>query len=182
MMIQLIPVFASLDLGDDLRQIYFDSFPADERREWQEIQQLLAHPSYNFYQICVNEKLTGLISIWRWPEFIFIEHFALSSPTRGLGIGTQVMKQLMSENLQVIIIEVELPDTEPAIRRIAFYERLGFMLCQEDYYQPPYSPGKNYVKMLLMSYPHSISREEFLSMKAKIYKEVYLLNNITDFP
>lgn len=182
MMIRLIPVSDSLDLGDDLQQIYVDSFPADERREWEKIHQLLNHPSYNLYKIRINKILVGLISIWRWPELIFIEHFALSIPTRGQGIGTQVIKQIMSENPLVIIIEVELPYTEQAIRRIAFYERLGFMLCQEDYYQPPYSPGMSKVKMLLMSFPHPLSREEFQAYKAKIYKDVYQLNNITDFP
>lgn len=174
-MIHLIPVSASLDLGDDLKQIYLDSFPADERREWQEIRQLLTNPSYNIYKINVNNELTGLISIWRWSELIFIEHFALSIPTRGMGLGTQVLKQIISENPPMIIVEVELPDTGPAIRRIAFYERLGFSPCHEEYYQPPYSPGMSKVKMLLMSYPHSLSREEFLSFKGKIYKEVYLI-------
>lgn len=181
-MIQLILVSDSLDLGDDLQKIYFDSFPADEQREWQEIHQLLSNPCYNFYQIAVNKELSGLISIWTWPEFIFIEHFALSIPMRGLGMGTRVMKQLMSENPPLIIVEVELPGTEAAMRRIAFYERLGFSLCQEDYYQPPYSPNKNPVKMLLMSFPHTLSPKEFQSFKARAYKQVYRLNNITDFP
>lgn len=181
-MIQLIPVSASMDLGDDLKPIYFDSFPANERREWVEIRQLLNHPSYNLYKITNDDDLVGLVSIWRWPVLIFIEHFALSAPTRGLRIGTQVMKQIISENPPVIIVEVELPDTEQAIRRIAFYERLGFSLCQEDYYQPPYSPGMSKVKMLLMSFPHPLAYEEFLFFKARIYKDVYQLNNITDFP
>lgn len=180
-MIQLIPVSAALDLGDDLQQIYVDSFPANERREWQEIQKLLTYPSYNLYRISFNNELRGLISIWRWPEFIFIEHFAMSISTRGLGLGTQVMKQIINENSPLIIIEVDLPDTEQSIRRIAFYERLGFLLCHENYYQPPYSPGMSKVKMILMSFPHTLSREEFLFFKAKVYKEVYQLNNIDDF-
>lgn len=180
-MIQLIPVSAALDFSDHLQQIYFDSFPADERREWQEIQKLLTHPSYNLYRIDVNNELTGLISIWRWPEFIYIEHFAISTLTRGQGMGTQVMKQIINENSPLIIVEVDLPDTEQSIRRIAFYERLGFSLCPEDYYQPPYSPGMVKVKMILMSFPHTLSREEFLFFKAKVYKEVYQLNNIDDF-
>ncbi|MBC8004782.1 MAG: GNAT family N-acetyltransferase [Verrucomicrobia bacterium] len=181
-MIQLVPVTSSLDLGDDLKQIYFESFPADERREWEDIHQLLYHPPYNLYRINVNNELTGLISIWRWPELIFIEHFALSIPNRELGTGTQVLKQIISENPPTIILEVELPDTEQAIRRIAFYERLGFSLCIKDYYQPPYFPGKNKVKMLLMSFPHSLSPDEFQFYRTKIYKEVYPLYNITDFP
>ncbi|MDO9614863.1 MAG: hypothetical protein Q7J86_10115 [Bacteroidota bacterium] len=60
-----------------------------------------------------------------------------------------------------------------ARRRIAFYESVGFSVCDGFYYQPPYSPDKNKVKMLLMSFPEKILPPEFEAIKMQIYREVY---------
>jgi hypothetical protein len=97
-------------------------------------------------------------------------------------MGTQVLQQVMNEKPLQLILEVDEPHTEPAIRRINFYMRLGFTVCREDYYQPPYSPHMNKVKMLLMSYPGILTQLEFIDIKAHIYREVYQLNNFMDFP
>jgi hypothetical protein len=68
---------------------------------------------------------------------------------------------------------VEESITDDARRRIAFYESIGFSVCEGIYYQPPYSPDKNKVKMLLMSFPENILPPEFDEIKTRIYREVY---------
>lgn len=181
-MIQLIPVSDSMDLDNDLKQIYHDSFPDNERREWNEMQQLLLHPLFNVCRIIHNKILIGFITFWKWPDLLFIEHFALGEAARGHGMGTLILKQIIEENTSTIIVEVEEPLTEQANRRIAFYQRLGFVLCPQEYYQPPYSAGNDKVKMFIMSYPELLNHKEFTIVKKQIYREVYKWDNYMDFP
>jgi len=75
-----------------------------------------------------------------------------------------------------VILEVEEPFTDVAKKRIAFYERLNFRISEQEYYQPPYSVGKNRVKMLLMSYPEKLDPNKFTTIKNKIYQTVYSHN------
>ena len=181
-MIHLIRVSDSLELMDDLKEIYIDSFPANERREWQEMLTLIPNPNYNLYNILDENKSIGMMSVWMFPEFTFIEHFAIHESNRGKGIGSQVIKLLLKESSSMIILEVDEPTSESARRRVVFYQRLGFYSCHQEYYQPPYSPSHNALKMQLMSYPRLLTQAEFITIKTQLYKDVYKWNNYTDFP
>lgn len=156
-----------------LKNLYLDSFPPDERRDWKELMELTNCPNFTFYCI-INENVpVGLVTLWEWSEFTFIEHFAIDKTFRGRGIGTEVIDQLKKKTSAKIILETEIPATQSAIRRVAFYTRLGFQACGEEYYQPPYSIDKKAVKMLLMSYPGNIIKKEFMAIRSILYKEVY---------
>lgn len=181
MMINLIPVTNSHDLSEDLKQIYIGSFPPDERRDWQQMKELLNHSNFILNQVLENQELVGLISVWNFPNFVFIEHFAILESKRGRGIGSQALNQVIAENQKKLIIEVEEPISDDARRRIAFYESAGFSVCEGVYYQPPYSRDKNRVKMLLMSFPEMILPPEFDEVKTRIYREVYQQENLEIF-
>lgn len=170
---KLMPVLNSSDLSKDLKQIYNSSFPPDERRVWQKMKELLQHSNFILSQVFDNQELIGLISIWNLQKFVFIEHFAICESKRSKGMGSQALELVIAENVKTIIVEVEEPITDDARRRIAFYERLGFSVFDGIYYQPPYSPNKNKVKMLLMSFPERILPLEFDEIKTRIYREVY---------
>jgi len=172
-MIRVIPVSKWGKSNNDLQQIYNDSFPIDERREWKEIKKLIDHPNFILNQVFDEQKSIGLITLWHLLDFTFIEHFAIKESFQGNGIGTQVITHLINGKSTKIILEVDEPTTELTKRRITFYERLGFSVCENIYYQPPYSSGQNEVKMLLMSYPDKINSSEFNEIKTQLYKEVY---------
>lgn len=180
-MIQINRLTQPLEFEEALKNIYHYSFPSDERREWDNLMKLTHHQNFNLHSILHNNVPIGLITLWKLPEFIFIEHFAIDKTFRGKGIGSEVLNELKKEVSAKIILETEEPDTKPAMRRINFYKRLGFHLCQEDYYQPAYSKDKEAVKMLLMSYPEMITQSAFITIKARLYEQVYQLNN-SEFP
>jgi hypothetical protein len=73
------------------------------------------------------------------------------------------------------VLEVEPPEDEIKKRRIAFYERCGFHLSKEEYYQPPYQEGGEPVRLMLMSYPEPITRHDEVS--AALYRDVYGIKN-----
>lgn len=179
-MIKLISVSDFGELNENIRQIYVDSFPVDERRDWDELKKLLEQPNFTFYQIMGDHGLIGFITIWDLQDFVFIEHFALEESARGKGIGSQVVTHLLESNSTRVVLEVDLAITEMNRRRINFYERLGFSACDSIYWQPAYGADKITVKMLLMSSPDKITSLEFDKVKTEIYSKVYQVGEIND--
>lgn len=172
-MIHQIPLLNSLEIDDDLKQIYFDSFPPEERRDWPQLIELLNNPLYNLLQIYSLNQFVGFISIWKLSGFYFIEHFAIRESERKKGHGIEVIRQLIQQKLVPVVIEVEEPFSDEACRRIRFYESLNFKINQNTYFQPPYSIGKKAVKMHLMSYPDEIQQKDFENTKTQIYQWIY---------
>lgn len=167
-------------LNPEIKQIYTDSFPSEERRDWDELEQILQQPLFSLLQVLVNQELTGIIAIWDLTDFRFIEHFAIKASAQGKGVGSQIIKEVIEEQPIRVVLEVEEPITDSAKRRMGFYFRLGFSVCDCTYWQPAYSAIKNKVKMRLMSYPDKIQPGEFNQIKEHIYREVYQLSEPID--
>lgn len=180
-MIQIIQVSIPATYEETLKNIYLESFPPEERRDWNELLELTHLSHFNLYSIHHDNKPVGLITIWEWQELAFIEHFAVDKSLQGLGIGSKILNMIKQDLASTIILETELPNNESAIRRLNFYTRWGFHICQEEYYQPAYEKNNNAVKMLMMSYPESLNHSAFITIRTKLYKEVYQ-RNITEFP
>ena len=161
------------ELNDPVKQIYIDSFPADERREWPELNQVLHNSIFSLTPIMKQQKIIGLISTWNLHDLLFIEHFAIEKTFQGKGLGSQVLTRIIHAKSVRVVVEVEPPTNELSQRRITFYERLGFSTCEITYWQPPYSPDKIKVKMLLMSFPDKVQPLEFMKIKTQLYTNVY---------
>ena len=171
--IELIQVTNSLELSHELRIIYEEAFPLEERRDWAQFTELLNNPNFFLKAIYHQKNLVGILMIWNLHEFRFIEHFAIRDAERGKGFGSKVIQQIISENNFPLILEVDEPSSETTQKRIQFYERFNFSVCKSEYFQPPYSADKNKVKMLLMSYPEEINDAYFSQIKARIHRLVY---------
>ena len=89
---------------------------------------------------------------------------------RGKGYGARVISAL-GRWYKDIVLEVEPPECENSKRRIAFYERCGFHLSKEEYYQPPYKKDASPVRLMLMRYPAPI--ENHGEVSAALYREIY---------
>ncbi len=91
--------------------------------------------------------------------FTYMEHFAIAEDKRSGGIGAKAITQLLSLCELPMIIEVEPPTDTIAIRRISFYQRLGFQICDYDYTQPAYTPNQKSLKLKLMEYGGTLTAE-----------------------
>ena len=117
----------------------------------------------------------GLISYWKFNNFIFVEHLAILKNLRNKAIGTKAFKQFLSEIELPIVFEVEKPYDEISKRRINFYKRLGIVFNDFDYFQPSYHGGDDKVPMFFVSYPNPISKVQYLRYIDIIKKAVYRL-------
>lgn len=117
----------------------------------------------------------GFMSYYSFAEenVVFLEHFAVDQELRGNGVGSGLMryfKEIASPAL--IVLEVEPPKGEPERRRIGFYQRMGFVLNQGEYFQPDFNGTDFQLPLKLMS-TKPIDGEEFQQIKALIHKRVY---------
>ena len=92
---------------------------------------------------------------------------------RGAGLGAKILAEVLKTDGRRFCLEVELPETETAKRRIGFYERMGFTLNDFEYSQPPLGKDRKAVALKIMSTGGKLTQTEFEKVKAEIYKNVY---------
>jgi len=153
--------------------IYTNSFPEDERRNVEsltkELDNILFHPNIIFFR----EKLIGLFFFWEFSQFVYIEHFAIEKCSRSKGLGKNVLVDFINKAIKPVVLEIEKPVNESTLKRMIFYNSLGFEVIDYNYFQPPYELDKKSVEMYLLSLP-SIRDAHFISHIISIlYRDVY---------
>ncbi|MEG1544611.1 MAG: GNAT family N-acetyltransferase [Tannerellaceae bacterium] len=159
---------------DKVEITYNDSFPPEERREFTLIRQLIDNaPRFKAYQLLRNGVYVGFLTSWQFADYIYAEHFAIDETARNGGIGAAAMKQFMAICTTPIVLEVEMPTEELSKRRIGFYQRLGFVLDDHSYQQPPYRPGEPWLEMRLMTYGEIDLDKDIEQVKTTLHQYVY---------
>lgn len=150
------------------------AFPQEERRDaYQQREYTDTHPLFCNNIILEDKKPIGMISYWNMGDFYYIEHFAIDPTFRNGGYGKRVLEAIKEQLQDPIVLEVEEPTDEMSTRRINFYKRLGFILHERPYMQPPYRKGDNDLPMFLMVYGEMNMDNNFEKVKNTLYKEVY---------
>lgn len=161
-------------LFDQLFDLLRLSFPTSERRNYS------GHLSeFNediFHSLCyILDGLKGFMNYWDFGEFVYVEHFAVAPELRGQGTGSALMNELRRLiGARTLVLEAEPPsDSDIAKRRIAFYERLGFVLNEYEYIQPALMEGEQPIPLVIMSSPRKLSEGEYIRIRDKMYQRVY---------
>ena len=136
------------------------AFPYEERRDISDQKECLNNNFFKFFEIFDNETDVGFIALWDFPEIVFIEHIAIDEDKRAGGYGSKTIELVKGIFNKPIILEAEAPVTEQQIKRIRFYDRLGFKINSYDYEQPSYHGGAG-VPLKILSYPDLINQEKF---------------------
>lgn len=175
--------------SDELRQIYEEAFPPEERRPWSDFfhdepleddpevehatpRIMSIHVSYDHH----SWALAGLFTFWQFRSFLYVEHFAIASVFRGHGIGGAVFQALgvhmPAQKGVPTVLEVEpaSPEKPETMQRIDFYRGYGLEVVDTGYVQPPYTPEQPPVEMWLMSSSTELDPAEITRL---LYKHVY---------
>lgn len=171
----------SLDNKSDLEfveKLYIESFPANERRSVMKMHNLIDNnDKFDVFTLIDDENTNsriGFISLWTFETFIYIEHFAISPEQRSGGYGAKSMNTLIDSVELPLLAEIELPSSSDfALRRLGFYEKLGFKAWDIPYEQPPYEEGYSAIPMLLLTYGRLDLDSQGELVINQIYKEVY---------
>lgn len=168
--------YLSLAAAEDFEKTYElmeEAFPPIERRNREGQQALLSRSDYRLLVWKEQGEVCGFLAVWEFSDFAFVEHFAVSPELRGNGMGGTLLKEYLSGTEKQVVLEVELPETKLAGRRIRFYERIGMVLNHYPYEQPPLQEEMPYLPLMIMSYEKTLSQEEFWNVRDTLYREVY---------
>lgn len=166
------------DEFDQVFSLMERSFPTDEYRSYKEQKALLERPEYRIYVLhgIKHTDIRAFLAIWNLSDFTFLEHFASAPEVRGQGLGSAALREAGRLFSGQICLEVELPETEIAKRRIAFYERNGFYLNDNLYFQPPISKGKQKIPLMIMTSAGRVGKERFAEIRDRLFREVYQIS------
>jgi len=174
-MLNFYPITSVSDpLFTNLFNLYVQAFPPTERKSWEGLEYELSYEKrFHVYAFKLDDKFVGFLNAWIFDRFYYIEHFAVSPNFRDQHIGSEALKILMSQTKLPIILEVEMPNNPTAIRRIQFYERLGFSVLSHKYAQPPYEGNGFLLPMQLMSNNLHFAGTHYEFIKENLYTNVY---------
>ncbi len=136
-----------------------EAFPYEERRDFDDYEIYFKNSHFAPFEIVDGENAVGFVNLWVLSSFIYIEHIAIDPEIRGGGYGTKAINLVKEKFNKPIILEAEAPLSETQIKRIKFYENLGFKLNNYNYFQPSFHKGEP-VPLKLLSYPDFLSAQE----------------------
>lgn len=157
-----------------LYELYRKAFPASERRSLGDLECVLNHEKrFEANALMKENEFVGFFTYWAFDRFSYVEHFAVDPKMRGQNIGSEVMKAFLTKNKLPVVLEVEMPEDAQSIRRIGFYERLGFKVISHSYAQPYYDGSGKILPMLIMSNDYHFADKHFNLIKNTLYQNVY---------
>lgn len=150
----------------DAERLYVQAFPPAERRDG--LAACLSDPRFALEAIAAGGAFLGFVTTWSLDGFAFLEHVATVPSARGSGIGRMALLQVLARHRLVVAEAEPAAAGSMAVRRLAFYARLGFVENPLEYLQPSYGPGKPRVPMRLLSSPRLLRNEELEAVVAAI--------------
>ena len=149
------------------------SFPVDERRSAQAQRLVFEDPRFRCLVLEDGDRILGFMTVWQFDGWAFAEHLTTDPSVRNQGFGSQILQAVITSVEGPLCLEVELPETDMAKRRIGFYQRNGFTLNEYPYIQPAYAPDQNPVPLLLMTTDGPIDPTQYEMIRDTLYREVY---------
>lgn len=172
---QIIPLHTRHPLYAEAESLMSAAFPAEERRPMTRQREVTDHvPDFHPHAVTLDGKFAGLLNLWTLEGFDYVEHLATLPALRGNGLGKRILQHLTGHTERPVVLEVEPPTNELAIRRIGFYKRCGFKLWERQrYMQPPYSEGLPAVPLMLMAFGKLDEEKDFCRIRHEIHAKVY---------
>lgn len=154
--------------------LYTEAFPAEERREIAQLEELLVKESKMFFNaVECDGELAGLFVYWDFGTFYYLEHLAVYAEMRNKKIGQQVLDWVKEHLKGVRLLEVEPAETEMATRRINYYQRNGYLILDKEYMQPSYRPEGEEFPLWVMGneagQTKEVLQEQTQTIKDKVY-------------
>lgn len=146
-----------------LWKLYETSFPISEQRTLEHQQTALRSPLFHFMAYLEAENIIGLMGYWEFEDYLYIEHYAIDPTLRGQGYGSKILQTLIQDTDKTIILEIDEPQDEISIRRLHFYQRLGFVSNPYVHPLPRYRNNDEHQEAYLqiLSYPTAIDPQRY---------------------
>lgn len=148
----------------DSMEIYKYSFPIEETRTYEDHLDAMNDDMFHYDMIVENNNLIGFMAYWVIDDLIYLEHFAIDKNKRGMNYGKKSLSLLKNMGKK-IILEIEEPVDQITNRRRRFYESQGFTMNTFNHIPLSYRAGNPQGKLLIMTYPNTISEYDYDKFK-----------------
>ncbi len=127
---QLLELNCKSENIENLKDIYYDSIPDNERIEFRDMIKL-SFPNSRLLGVFDKKMLVGFTYLCVCNDFVYIVYLAIQKSKRNKGLGSKVLKKL--ENIYknksfVLCVEKPKNNNDIGSRRIEFYKRNGFLI------------------------------------------------------
>lgn len=157
--LQFIPFKSPADKGwQAALELYSNSFPYKEQRSEADFLQALEDPHFEADGIWRGDEFIGILYHWRTAAWYYLEHLAISPALRGQNMGSKALSAFCEGKR--VILEIDPPVDDISIRRLHFYQRLGFIENPQEYIHPSFRHPFEHHKLVLMSYPTTLTNDE----------------------
>lgn len=144
------------------KELYANSFPIFEQRTEQQQQVAFAQPQYHLTAFQDRETFIGFISYWEFEKYIYVEHFAINQALRGKGYGGEILKNFITDNPKIILLEID-PITDPvSAARLKFYQRYDFYTNPYPHTHPAYRQSYPDHSLIVLTTAREITTDEYL--------------------
>ena len=145
-------------------QLYTQSFPLSEQRTIEHQCTAFKSDLYHFDIYLEGEQLLGLIGYWLFPDYLYIEHYAINTALRGQGLGSRILNDLQQKTDRTIILEIDEVIDDISTRRLRFYQHLGFVMNPYYHQLPKYrlDPSEHtQARLMILTYPKPIDLQTY---------------------
>lgn len=149
-------------------KLYNAAFPAKEIRSAADHLRALSDPLFRADGIWLDGHFAGLLYYWKFNDWYYGEHLAIDPSMRGRNIGSEALAAFCQGKR--VVLEIDPPEDEISIRRLHFYQRLGFVENPYHYLHPSFRRPFETHRLVLMSYPGPLPHEEARAL-AKFVRE-----------
>ncbi len=175
-MLKCLQVMIMIKEIHDIKETYIflqKTFDPSELREYGWMKDIYEQKKFKIYGYLEDEQLLGVITLWEFDDYNYIEHFAVDERRRGQGIGSQMIENMKLLSDKPLVLEVEEIVDDITQNRVHFYEKHEFFLSSYHFIQPPLRDNVKDVPLIYMSYPilldNDIYHKIFIELKNKVY-------------
>lgn len=161
--------FVEIGLNDSsfVRGLYQESFPANERMDFESLFSPVPKGKKRVMEIYDGAYKAGFISVFEYEDNVYLLYFAISPLLRGKGIGTQALRMLCKQaGTKRVVIDIErIQEGEKdgvKSRRRNFYLRNGFI--PSGYYSRFYGVDYEY-----LVYGKIFGPDEYMDLMASLW-------------
>lgn len=157
--LRFIPFRSPADKGwEDAEALYLTAFPYKEQRSAEQHLQAIGDPHFKADGIWRGDEFIGILYHWHYDGTYYVEHLAVSPALRGQNMGSVALSAFSRDKR--VILEIDPPVDEISIRRLHFYQRLGFVENPQEYLHPSFRHPFETHRLVLMSFPDPLTDEE----------------------
>ena len=138
-------------------EIYGYSFPRYEQRTIEHQRTAFNSPLYHMDACVEGDAVIGLIGYWIFPDYVYIEHYAMAREARGRGYGTKILGDFLARMAgRIVVLEIDPVVDEVSTRRLEFYQRLGFQESPFRHTCPKYRPDEVEGELWVLTWPVTV--------------------------